>query len=98
MITLQQRLQRHPDVVDTELDSHETVLLHLETQLYYSLNATGTRIWKSLTQGLSVQEISDRLQQEFEVDADRANASVLALAEDLARQRLVVFDDRAARG
>ncbi len=90
MTTLQQRLHPHPDVVDTELDGYETVLLHLETKLYYSLNATGTRIWKSLRQGLSLQEISDRLQEEFVVEADRANASVLALADDLARQCLVI--------
>jgi hypothetical protein len=98
MTTLQQRLHPHPDVVDTELEGQETVLLHLDTTLYYSLNATGTRIWKSLRQGLSLQEISERLQQEFVVDADRANASVLALADDLVRQNLVVSVDGGTAG
>ena len=93
MATLQQRLHPHPDVVDTELEGHETVLLHLDTTQYYSLNATGTRIWKSLRQGLSLQEISNRLQQEFVVDADRANTSVLALADDLVRQRLAAHSE-----
>jgi len=93
MTTLQQRLHPHPDVVDTELDGHETVLLHLETTRYYSLNATGTRIWKGLRQGLSLQEISEGLQQEFVVQADRADTSVLALADELGRQHLVVSVD-----
>ena len=42
MITLTQTVHPHPAVVDTALDTGETVLLHLESQTYYSLNTTGT--------------------------------------------------------
>jgi Coenzyme PQQ synthesis protein D (PqqD) len=89
MVTLDQKVQPHPDVVDTELDTGEMVLLHLESKSYYSLNATGTRIWQNLKQGLTLREISQRLQAAFEVEADRADRSVLALVHELSQQQLV---------
>ena len=51
MITLEQRVSPHPEVVDTELDRGEVVLLHLESTTYYSLNPTGGRIWQGLKRG-----------------------------------------------
>jgi hypothetical protein len=89
MITLAQTIQPHPDVVDTALDSQETVLLHLGSKTYYSLNTTGTRVWLGVKQALPLQEISQRLQTEFAVDADKADRSVLALVEGLFAQHLV---------
>ena len=78
-----------PDVVATDLGDGETVLLHLQSKSYFTLNATGTRIWEGLTRGLSLREISGRLQREFRVDSDRADRSVLELLRDLAGQKLV---------
>jgi len=86
---LTQRVQPHPEVVDTELDEEGAVLLHLESQIYFSLNETGTLIWKAMKQGLTLQEICQRLQDEFDVEADQAEQSVLALTRDLAEQKLV---------
>ena len=83
-------VQVHPDVVDTELDGAETVLLHLQSKVYFSLNATGTHIWQELKRGSSLAEISRQLQKTFDVDAARADTSVLALIDDLERQGLVV--------
>jgi hypothetical protein len=40
------------------------VLLNLESKTYYSLNLTGTWIWQSLKQGLSVLELVDDLSQQ----------------------------------
>ena len=89
MFMLTQRVQPHPEVVDTELDEEGAVLLHLESQIYFSLNETGTLIWKAMKQGLTLQEICQRLQDEFDVTADQAEQSVLALTRDLAEQKLV---------
>ena len=87
-MTSDQRVQLHPQVVDTDLDGDELALLHLETKTYYSLNATGRRIWNGLKQQLSLSEISSRLQEEFQVDAQTADVSVIRLLHDL--QQLVV--------
>jgi coenzyme PQQ synthesis protein D (PqqD) len=89
MFTLDEKLRPHPDAVDTELDSNEVVLLHLDRKLYYSLNLTGMRIWQGIKQGLSLAEISQRLQQEFKVDSKGTDSSVLRIADELSREKLV---------
>lgn len=88
-MTLDQKLRIHPEVVDTELDADETVLLHLTSKTYYSLNATGTQIWQGLKEGLTLREISARLQAKFDVEAERADRSVLALVQELSQTQLV---------
>jgi Coenzyme PQQ synthesis protein D (PqqD) len=89
MLTLDRKLRPHPDAVDTELDKNEMVLLHLETKTYYSLNSTGLRIWQGLKRGLPLRDISRLLQDEFQVDAESADRSVLELVTELAEQKLV---------
>ena len=93
MLTLDQELRPHPDAVDTELDGNELALLHLESKRYYSLNFTGMRIWRGLKQGLSLREISQRLQDEFRVDAGTADRCVLELVNELVEQNLVQSED-----
>jgi hypothetical protein len=93
MMTLGQRFQPHPQVVDTELEGQETVLLQMESTSCYSLNLTGTRIWQGLKQGQTLQEISRRLQAEFAVEEERADQSVVALVEELYHQQLVQLVD-----
>jgi hypothetical protein len=77
-----------PEVVDTEIDDGELALLHLGTKTYFTLNRTGGRIWHHLKKGLGTQEVSRRLQEEFEVDAANAERSVDSLVEELLRHHL----------
>jgi hypothetical protein len=89
MVTWDYEVRPHPEVVDTELDTGETVLLQLQSKTYYSLNVTGTQIWQGLKQGLSLQEVSRQLQARFAVEPERADRSVLALVKDLLQHQLV---------
>jgi hypothetical protein len=41
-------IQAHPAVVATPLRDGETVLLHLDSKRYFSLDALGGRYWKTL--------------------------------------------------
>ena len=92
---LDQKVRPHSEVVDTKLDEGEVVLLHLASKMYYSLNPTGERIWQGLKEGLSPREISRRLQEEFEVDADEADRSVIDLVTELCEQKLALPDTRS---
>jgi Coenzyme PQQ synthesis protein D (PqqD) len=89
MVTLDQSVQPHPEVVDTELEAGDTVLLHLAHTTYYSLNSTGTCIWQGLKQGLSLRDVSQRLQERFAVAAEHADRSVLTFVHELAQHQLV---------
>lgn len=88
MRTLDDTVRPHSQVVDTKLDQGEVVLLHLESKTYYSLNPTGERIWQGLKEGLSLKDISRRLQGEFDVDEETADRSVLDLVDELIEQKL----------
>jgi hypothetical protein len=89
MVTLDQSLRPHPEVVDTELEAGETVLLHLVHATYYSLNSTGTCIWQGLKQGLPLRDVSQRLQERFAVTADHADRSVMLFVHELVQHQLV---------
>jgi hypothetical protein len=89
MATLDQKVRPHPEVVDTKLDDGEVALLHLGSKVYYSLNATGVRIWQGLKEGRTLKEISRLIQKEFDVDPNRADHSVINLVEELSQQELV---------
>ena len=67
MIRLDQNFQHHSQVVATELDPAEAVLLHLDNQRYYTLNETGWFIWKSLEQELNLKQIAEKVHQECNV-------------------------------
>ena len=91
---LDQKVRPHSEVVDTKLDDGEVVLLHLESKTYYSLNPTGERIWQGLKEGLSFGEISRTLQEEFDVDPEVADKSVLDLVNELCEQKLALSDTK----
>lgn len=67
----------------------EAVLLHLDTEQYYSLNETGVRIWQLLDEGRSVDETCARMAEEFDVEDALVRADVLALIEELKAADLI---------
>ncbi len=89
MIELNQKVKPDPDVVITELENKEAVLLHLGSKNYFTLNETGLRIWQMLSSGLTPVEISERLQEEYDVTPEKAKESVLNLIGELINEKLV---------
>jgi len=65
------------------------VLVHLESNRIFELNATGARVWSLLEQGLHRDEICARLQQEFQVSEADVTATVDSLLASLERERLI---------
>lgn len=89
MITLHSKIQPSPQAIYTQLSEDEGVLLHLDSKRYYTLNETGSVIWNHLGKGLALSEIAEKLQQEYEVETQQAQNSVLRLAQDLNQEKLV---------
>ena len=85
----------HPDVVDTRLDGRETVLLHLGTKRYFSLNATGSVVWQGLKEGLALDGIARELCRRYDVSAERADRSVTELVDALLEERLACRGDQS---
>ena len=93
MLTSHSKATPHPEVVCTSLPNGEVVLLHLATKTYYSLNETGSRIWRQLGQGLTMGQISRDLESGFDVTPETARQSVLDLAGDLLTEKLVLLQE-----
>jgi hypothetical protein len=57
----------------------ESVFLNLETELYYGLDETGTRMWQVVTEAPSIENAYAELLSEFDVSPDllRQNLSEL---------------------
>jgi hypothetical protein len=92
MKTMKERVKPVDDVVDTDLDAGEVVLLHLGSKQYFSLNATGGLIWKELKRGQTLESIVRSVQQRYEVPEEKAAASVSALIDELAKEGLVEIE------
>lgn len=94
MLELNHKLAPDKEVVVTEMEGKEAVLLHLGTKMYFTLNETGLRIWQMLSGGLTPEEISKRVSGEFDVSPEKAKESVLNLIDELIREKLVKVEDR----
>jgi len=79
------------DVVFTDLDDGSAVLLHLESKYYYSLNDTGSFLWKLMEQneGTTEEEMIKELCDTFDVDEDKAKEDVEDFIHNLSEEGLI---------
>ena len=82
-------VQIHPKVLFTEVRGEGAVLLHAGSRKYYSLNETGSIIWKGLRDGHTLQEVAMEVSLAFDVSPEHAEASVAQLATTLCEAELV---------
>jgi len=82
------------DVMAREVGD-ETVILYLSNGTYYGLDAVGTRMWALLGEGLTLDEVCDRLLEEFEVERDMLVADASALVGELLARSLLVRLEQA---
>lgn len=68
------------------------VLVHLQSNRIYEVNATGLRIWELAGNGRALGEIADSLGREFDGDAAHMDADLLALVEEFSREGLIEPD------
>lgn len=66
-----------------------TVLLHMGTKRYFSLNDTGAEIWRMIEQDVPIAEIPARLTAAYDVPMADARVAVAELLAALAEQGLL---------
>jgi hypothetical protein len=81
-LKLSDRLSAAPDVLFQQVDG-ESVLLNLASESYFGLDPVGTRVWLLLGEDSSLQRAFDALRAEYEVEPDRLEGDLLALAQSL---------------
>lgn len=77
------------DEVLARMVGQSMVLFHPETERLVTLNACGSRIWQLLTEGASWQEITVRLEEEFDGPRDQIEREAGDFLSELAAEQLV---------
>ena len=69
MVSFTDRAAVLPHVLVRFLDK-ESVLLNLETERYFGLDETGTRMWQAVTTAPNIDAAYQELQNEFDVESE----------------------------
>ena len=77
-----------PGHLSCELDA-DTVILHLDSGLYYGLNEVGTTLWKLLQQPRRIHDLCDAVVAEYDVDRTTCQRDVETVLQRLAQAGLV---------
>ena len=78
----------NPSVVSRRVQD-EVVLVHLETNSIFALNATAARFWELIEAGCSRAEAEAQLAEIFEVEAAELNREVDECVKNLVDEGLV---------
>ena len=79
---------RRDGLIEAEVDG-ELVGLHIDNGYCYGFNPTATRIWALIENPQTITQLCRTLAEEFEIEPDAARPDVLALLEELQRDKLV---------
>jgi len=93
MVSLKQ-IPVHSASVVTRKTGEEYVLVPVTGNIadmdsIYTLNGTGAFIWEQIDGKSSLEEIADKLTEEYDTDRDTAGKDVLAFIENMIRIRVV---------
>jgi hypothetical protein len=82
------RIKLPGDILVTGLQA-ESVLLNLDSELYFGLNDVGTRMLTLLTSCDSIGAAYKSLLSEYDVDAEVLRHDLTSTIEELAKHRLI---------
>ncbi len=88
MVAFSDRVMVPAHILVRRLDG-ETVLLNLETEKYFGLDATGTRMWELTTHLPSIEAAYGKLSKEFEVEPEVLRKHLAELLEQLVENGLL---------
>jgi len=82
------------DQVSSDL-AGETVLLNMQSAMYYGLDQVGSRIWELVREPIRVSDLRDAITNEYDVEPERCEADVLGFLRELALKGLIEVRDGA---
>jgi hypothetical protein len=77
-----------PHVVHETIDG-ETILIHLGTGTYYSLDGVGAEVWALLVAGASAVEVAVRMTTRYDADPALVGRTVGSLVDELIQEGLL---------
>jgi hypothetical protein len=92
-ISFSSRLSVPDAVLIRTLGDGESVILALDSDNYFGLNASGTRMWNALTTAPSIQAAYETLLKEYEVEPQQLRHDLEELIAKLLASDLVHLHD-----
>jgi hypothetical protein len=83
------RVGRNPRTASRVIDGR-AIVISVDQNRLYTLNPTASRIWESLGNGSSVEELAAELCKAYQVDSARARHDCQRLCDELTRIGLTV--------
>ena len=65
-------------------------MMDIDKGKYFSLNPVATRIWDLLVLPLTIDELCDRLMEEYEVDAEQCRTEVTEVINEMVKLGVVL--------
>jgi hypothetical protein len=91
------RLRINRNVVSETLD-HESVLLNLDTGVYFTLNLAGTRAWELIQEHGEFERVVDVMHDEFAASKDTIASDLRTLVRELADKKLLTISPEDGGG
>jgi hypothetical protein len=88
MVEFENRTVVPKHVLIRHLDG-ESVLLNLQTERYFGLDSTGTRMWQHLADSASIEDAYEKLLDEFEVEPVLLRSNLSELLSNLVQNGLL---------
>jgi hypothetical protein len=83
-------LRPNKEMLHAAVGAEEAVMMSIASGNYYGLNAVAARIWQLLEKRpMTVAELCAQLCEEFDVDAQTCESTVLKFADDLIANGIV---------
>ena len=87
-LTAESLISVHPEQLSSDLDG-ETILLQMNSGLYYGLNEIGAVIWEMIQTPQQFKDIQNKLLETYEVTPEVCELEVTKLISELYEARLV---------
>ena len=94
-LTLKSTVSVSPDQASSELLG-ETVILELQSGVYYGLNETGSFIWQLLQSGKTLEEVKESILAEYDIEPEPCTQYIISLVEKLAAKGLLKIEAATA--
>ena len=89
-LDLSSRVVRSPEPISAQTGGG-VVMLSIEAGKYFGLNETAQAIWARMEAPITVGALARSIQDEFDVDAGRAETAVLAFVSRLIEEKIATL-------
>jgi hypothetical protein len=82
--------------VMSETIDGETIIIHLGTGSYYSLQQVGADVWSAISRGANHDQLVDEVVGRYDVTRDDAEPAITALVSELKGEDLILSSENGA--